>query len=115
LLRRVSAGEAPILDEFRDGFGVFSKLRMQPLAAQGSRGFWLHILKDITTGSGGEEDPFDDAQVYGRLADADNAMEALRRDFDGRSFFMTFINVDPAYDAIRSDTRFSSLVKRMGL
>jgi hypothetical protein len=28
---------------------------------------------------------------------------------------MTFINVDPCYDAIRSDMRFTSLVKRMGL
>jgi hypothetical protein len=39
----------------------------------------------------------------------------LRRDFEGRSFFVTFINVDPAYDAIPSDMRFTSLVKRMGL
>jgi TolB-like protein/DNA-binding winged helix-turn-helix (wHTH) protein/Flp pilus assembly protein TadD len=85
------------------------------LASQGSHGFWLRIQKDMRSGPGGEEDPFDDAQVYGRLADVDNAMDALRRDYDGRSFFLTFINVDPAYDAIRSDMRFSSLVKRMGL
>lgn len=85
------------------------------LAAQGSRGFWLHILKDITTAPGGMEDAFDDTQVYGRLADADKAMDALRLKYEERNFFMTFINVDPCYDAIRSDMRFTSLVKRMGL
>jgi TolB-like protein len=107
--RRLTSRDSPQQITFYE-----STLR-KDLAAQGSRGFWLRIQKDMATGPGGEEVPFNDAQVYGRLADVDNAMEALRRDYESRTFFVTFINVDPAYDAIRSDIRFTSLVRRMGL
>jgi len=93
----------------------FENALRHDLAAQGSRGFWLRIQKDVITESGDDEDPFTSAQVFGRLGDVDKAMGALLRDYESRSFFMTFINVDPSYDAIRSDMRFTSLVKRMGL
>jgi TolB-like protein/DNA-binding winged helix-turn-helix (wHTH) protein/Flp pilus assembly protein TadD len=85
------------------------------LASLGRHGFWLRIRKYMETGRGGAEDPFDDAQVYARLADVDKAMDALLRDYEQRSFFVTFIKVDPAYDSLRSDARFASLVQRMGL
>jgi hypothetical protein len=55
------------------------------------------------------------AAVYARLADADKAMDALLSDYQHRRFFVTFIKVDPAYDSLRSDARFVSLVQRMGL
>jgi tetratricopeptide (TPR) repeat protein len=87
----------------------------EDLAAQGVRGFWLRVQKDMASGPGGERNPFDDAQVYGRLADVDKAMGALLSDYERRSYFITFIKVDPAYDSLRSDARFVSLVQRMGL
>ena len=94
---------------------VFESTLRKDLAAQGQRGFWLRIRKSMGNGPGGEQDAFDDAQVYARLADADKAMDALLSDYQHRSFFVTFIKVDPAYDSLRSDARFVSLVQRMGL
>lgn len=60
------------------------------------------------------EEPFDDAQVYGRLDDVDKALDTLHRNYEVRSFFLTFIKIDPAYDSLRSDPRFVSLTQRMG-
>jgi hypothetical protein len=39
----------------------------------------------------------------------------LERNYDERANLLTLVNVDPAFDALRSDPRFNSLIKRMGL
>jgi TolB-like protein/DNA-binding winged helix-turn-helix (wHTH) protein/tetratricopeptide (TPR) repeat protein len=107
--RRLTSPDTPLQ------LAAFESALRRDLAAQGQRGFWLRIRKSMENGPGGEQDAFDDAQVYARLADADKAMDALLSEYQQRSFFVTFIKVDPAYDSLRSDARFVSLVQRMGL
>jgi TolB-like protein/DNA-binding winged helix-turn-helix (wHTH) protein/Flp pilus assembly protein TadD len=92
----------------------FESTLRKDLAAQGGRGFWLRIQKNMSDEES-ESDAFYLPQVYARLGDADKAMEALRRGYESRNFFVTFMKVDPAYDSLRSDARFESLVQRMGL
>jgi TolB-like protein/DNA-binding winged helix-turn-helix (wHTH) protein len=107
--RHLTTSETPLqLADFE------SALR-RGLVAQGPRGFWLGILKSMEDGPGGQQDAFVESQVYARLADADKAIDALLHEYRYRSFFVTFIKVDPAYDSLRSDGRFVSLVQRMGL
>ena len=54
-------------------------------------------------------------QIYARLGDKENALQGLERIYEEREALGTLVNVDPAFDPFRSDPRFQSLVKRMGL
>jgi adenylate cyclase len=84
------------------------------LAAQGARGFWQQVLRSNQklVGNIGE---FDAPQIYARLGDTQNALESLNRNYEERRALGTLLNVDPAFDSLRSDQRFGNLVRRMGL
>ena len=55
------------------------------------------------------------AVVYTALGNNDEAMRWLERAFDERSDFLIYLAVDPIFDPLRSDPRFSRLVRRVGL
>jgi len=84
------------------------------LAAEGPRGFWQQLLRsnDKLVGNIGE---FDIPQIYARLGDKQNALEGLNRNYEERRALGTLLNVDPAFDSLRSDARFGELVRRIGL
>jgi TolB-like protein/DNA-binding winged helix-turn-helix (wHTH) protein/tetratricopeptide (TPR) repeat protein len=82
-------------------------------ATQGARGFWEQIQrsteKTLYLGA------FDVPQVYARLGEKQKALEALERNYEERRALGTLLNVDPAFDSLRSDQRFANLVRQMGL
>ena len=82
--------------------------------ANGPKGFWQQIQK-ANEKTGRNFGEFDIPQVYARLGEKDLALEWLGRNYESRTNFTTYMNVDPAYDSIRSDPRFESLAKRIGL
>ena len=53
--------------------------------------------------------------VHAALGDRDAAFAALERGFELRTFFMTWLLIDPDLDPLRADPRFDALVKRVGL
>jgi len=55
------------------------------------------------------------AQLYAELADKDLAFASLARALDANDPMLIFLNVDPAYDGLRSDARFVALLHRSGL
>jgi tetratricopeptide (TPR) repeat protein len=55
------------------------------------------------------------AVVYTALGNNDDAMRWLERAFDERSDFLIYLAVDPIFDPLRADPRFSRLVRRIGL
>jgi TolB-like protein/Tfp pilus assembly protein PilF len=59
--------------------------------------------------------PYWTALIYVGLGDKDEAFRQLEKAFDDRYFLMIWIDSDPLFDNIRSDKRFSDLVKRIGL
>jgi TolB-like protein/DNA-binding winged helix-turn-helix (wHTH) protein/Tfp pilus assembly protein PilF len=85
----------------------------QALAAEGAKGFWQQISKQNGVEPGGGE--FGTAQSYARLGDKEKALEWLERNYEERAPLGTLVNVDPAFDSLRSDPRFGNLVRRMGL
>jgi Flp pilus assembly protein TadD len=54
------------------------------------------------------------ALVHTGLGHLDKALDQLDRGFDTRDVHLIFLPVDPKWDALRSDPRFSSLLKRCG-
>jgi serine/threonine-protein kinase len=55
------------------------------------------------------------ARVYAAMGDKERAFELLERAFEARSPSLAFMKVDPRLDPLRSDKRFESLLRRLGL
>ncbi|MGH2620480.1 MAG: tetratricopeptide repeat protein, partial [Anaerolineales bacterium] len=58
---------------------------------------------------------YDIATVYGALGEKDQAFEWLQRAYEARDEQLTWLKVDPQLDPLRSDSRFASLLRKMGL
>ena len=55
------------------------------------------------------------ALIYVGLGQRDQAFESLNKAFRERSDQMIYLKVDPRLDSVRSDSRFSDLVRRVGI
>ncbi|HET6618009.1 MAG TPA: adenylate/guanylate cyclase domain-containing protein [Gemmatimonadota bacterium] len=55
------------------------------------------------------------AAVYGALGDPDEAFLQLDRAYADRSAGLIYLHLDPLFDSLRDDPRFSALVARIGL
>jgi eukaryotic-like serine/threonine-protein kinase len=55
------------------------------------------------------------AAIYVGLKDTDRAFEWLERAFQDRADWMAFLKVDPRFDSLHSDPRFTNLLRRMNL
>jgi DNA-binding winged helix-turn-helix (wHTH) protein len=55
------------------------------------------------------------ALVYLGLGDTQQALNHLEQAFDEHSHWVLFLRVEPMLDSIREDSRFASLVRRIGL
>jgi tetratricopeptide (TPR) repeat protein len=59
--------------------------------------------------------PYYTAAAYLPLGDPDRTFALLEDAFRERSHGLTFLKVDPKFDPVRSDPRFTDLVRRVGL
>ncbi len=59
--------------------------------------------------------PLDFARAYAQLDDRDRAIDYLGQALDARSPGLVFLNVDRAWDPIRTDSAFRAAVERVGL
>ena len=57
----------------------------------------------------------DFAEVFARIGDKDRAFEALEFAIEMRDHRMSQLKVNPLYDPLRSDPRFTELLRRMKL
>jgi serine/threonine protein kinase/Tfp pilus assembly protein PilF len=55
------------------------------------------------------------AAIYVGLNDKDHAFEWLEKAFQDRADWMAFLKVDPRFDTLKSDPRFTSLLQRLNL
>lgn len=69
----------------------------------------------MKSNSAGSLDWFFIASVYAALGDKDQAFVWLERAYENRDFFMTYLNVYPFFDPLRSDPRFRRLTERVGI
>jgi eukaryotic-like serine/threonine-protein kinase len=59
--------------------------------------------------------PYGLAQIYAALGDKPHALKWLQIAYDEPAVWISYVNVDPILDPIRSDPRFQQLVHRVGL
>lgn len=52
-------------------------------------------------------------QLYVGLEEFYQAFAWLDKAYEGRDYWMIYLNVDPAYDSIRSDPRFGALLDKI--
>lgn len=55
------------------------------------------------------------ATIYTGLGDKDHAVEWLEKSYEERNSLLIFINVNPIFDSLHSNSRFADLVRRIGL
>jgi len=73
----------------------------------------LSDLKDRSTST--YISPLDIAVVYTGLGDHDEAFAWLEKAYDERTRPMLSLNVNPRFDPLRSDPRFTALMRRVGM
>jgi len=72
----------------------------------------LELTQHATRGS---LDPVWLGLIHAALGDKERAFVWLEKAYQARSDTLLFLKVDPKYDSLRSDPRFSDLVKRLNL
>jgi serine/threonine protein kinase/Flp pilus assembly protein TadD len=59
--------------------------------------------------------PYFRAAVYTGLGDRDQAFQWLERAYEERHPGLVLVNIDPRFDSLRSDPRFTDLIHRLGV
>jgi hypothetical protein len=58
---------------------------------------------------------YDIALVYAGLGENEHALEWLEKAFEEHNGWLVFLNVEPRFDNLRSDSKFIVLLKKVGL
>ncbi len=97
-----------------DGFLQQAKAVGDSYKSAGFSGVLRTTIKFNSDPSGEAYDPDAVAKCYALLGDKDRAFTWLDKAYEKR-VGLDFIKVNPTWDAIRSDTRYADLLRRMGL
>lgn len=92
------------------------ELQRKMVIAAGAQGYWKAQLELSGSAPAPPEayvTPFGTAIVYAQLGLRDLAFKSLDEAYARRDVQLTEINVEPAFDKIRSDPRFQSLLHRI--
>jgi tetratricopeptide (TPR) repeat protein len=57
--------------------------------------------------------PYGIALIFAGLDDKEQAMNWLQNAYEDRSHWLVWLNLDPRFDNVRSDSRFQELLQRM--
>ena len=85
-------------------------------AVSGNRAGAEAVLRQLETRrQKGYVSPVAFCKVYAGLGDADHAFEWLERAYEDRRGWLAYLKVEPVLDRLRTDPRFTELVRRMRL
>lgn len=86
------------------------------LALAGERERALHVARDLQTNMKHHYVcPYEMATTYAALGDKDKAFAWLQEAYRAHSICVIWLNNEPRFDSLRSDPRFSELVRQVGL
>ena len=91
--------------------------RLARAYARGGYSGWLHEkLKQLNEISkDGDARPFEHAELYAAMGNKDMAMHYLEQGYREHTVQLVRLQVNPAYDDMRTDPRFRDLIHRIGL
>jgi TolB-like protein/DNA-binding winged helix-turn-helix (wHTH) protein len=69
----------------------------------------------IEEAKAGARRPYDVAHVATMKGDRSLALDWLEKSYQHHDYWMLYVNVDPEYDALRSDPRFQAIIHRLGI
>jgi TolB-like protein/DNA-binding winged helix-turn-helix (wHTH) protein/Flp pilus assembly protein TadD len=81
----------------------------------GAKGYWQKVLDLEFDLQSGKPNPVTMAKIYSELGERDKAFELLEKGYSERSPLLVWLKVSPEFDGIRSDSRFTDLMRRVGL
>jgi TolB-like protein/Tfp pilus assembly protein PilF len=82
----------------------------------GLKGYWAALVRFAPEYvAKGDLEPFDAAVGYAYAGDADEALRWLEKAVEERCSGIMYLGVNPTFDGLRSDPRFISLLRRIGL
>ncbi len=84
------------------------------LAASGMKTEAFALLKKAESTSGGQSNPEFLAAAYARLGDYDHAFQWLEQALENRSPDLLLLNNDAQFETLKTDPRFSRLLRRIG-
>ncbi len=88
------------------------------LRQKGVKGYWEKRLELAQNGNGNlneQVDPVEVAALYVELGQKDEAFRWLEKAYEQRQYELVYIKSEPHWDSIRSDPRYSQLLKKCGL
>ena len=54
------------------------------------------------------------AVIYLALGEKDQAFDWMQKAYDDHSAWLVYLKVDPLFDSVRQDARFTDLLRRIG-
>lgn len=88
------------------------------LASKGQQGYWEKVLEFSEAqinAPEGYNNSYGAAILYTRLGKNDRAMDLLELAFRERQLSMTEIGIEPAFDPLKSNPRFLSMLRQVGV
>jgi tetratricopeptide (TPR) repeat protein len=105
--------------ELSDGAKYYKGLLGHAYAVAGRRVEAREVIEDLKRSNLIDSVPYPVAAIYAALGDKDLAFQWLRKAYEDRALetlgMAVYIKVDPAFDSLRSDTRFTALLRKMNL
>ncbi len=87
----------------------------QAYAAAGMKQQMQNILKELDDRSGHDYvSPYYVAKVYAAAKDSEKTFAWLQKSYDDRDVDLIELKIEPAFDHVRTDPRFTALLRRVG-
>ncbi len=97
----------------------YIQLLMDGLREEGAKGYWekrLEFAKKRAAELHRQDDPIELALIHAQLGQKDEAFRWLEKAYQDRSYdLIVYIKSDPMWDPIRSDLRYTELLKKCRL
>jgi TolB-like protein/Tfp pilus assembly protein PilF len=101
--------------ELSGGSPLMKAMLGHALGRAGDREAAETMIDELTKPSAGYVSAYNVALIYAGLGETDQTLSWLARAVDQHDLFLAWMNVEPMFDSVRDDPRFSELITRIGL